>query len=93
MVVAVKENKAQIGITAPTSVPIARLELLAGCAQGTRLPAVARNRQKPRLSRPKKHFQLGPKVAVVSVYEAGREGFGLHRWLLSVGVSNVDLTF
>ncbi len=36
MVVAVKGNKAQLGITAPTSVPVARLELLAGCAQGVR---------------------------------------------------------
>lgn len=41
------------------------------------------------IARAKKRFQLGPEVGVVSVYEAGREGFWLHRWLLSVGVGNV----
>lgn len=43
MVVAVKGNKAQLGITAPTSVPIARQELLAGCAQGSRPPGARGN--------------------------------------------------
>jgi len=32
---------------------------------------------------------LGRETAMASCYEAGRDGFWLHRWLLSVGVANL----
>ena len=34
-------------------------------------------------------FGLGPDVAMVSCYEAGRDGFWLHRWLEHHGVKNL----
>jgi transposase len=37
----------------------------------------------------KKRFGLPADAPVVSCYEAGRDGFWLHRWLLSVGVANM----
>jgi transposase len=37
----------------------------------------------------KRHFGLGDKVHTVSCYEAGREGFWLHRYLHSCGIENV----
>jgi len=37
----------------------------------------------------KKKLKLAMKVPVVSCYEAGREGFWLHRYLLSVGIQNI----
>ncbi len=37
----------------------------------------------------KKKFGLPDDAAVVSCYEAGRDGFWLHRYLLGLGVSNV----
>jgi transposase len=36
----------------------------------------------------KRRFGVGPAVRVVSCYEAGREGFWLHRWLESEGIEN-----
>lgn len=36
----------------------------------------------------KERFGLAAEAPVVSCYEAGREGFWLHRWLLSKGVRN-----
>jgi transposase len=36
----------------------------------------------------KRKFKLPPDCRVVSCYEAGRDGFWLHRWLLSQGVEN-----
>jgi transposase len=36
----------------------------------------------------KERFGLAAETPVVSCYEAGRDGFWLHRWLLSVGVKN-----
>ena len=41
------------------------------------------------LSRAKKHFGMVEDVRVVSCYEAGRDGFWLHRYLLSCGIDNV----
>ena len=35
------------------------------------------------------HFGLDEAAAVVSCYEAGRDGFWLHRWLLECGVENL----
>jgi transposase len=37
----------------------------------------------------KRHFGLGDKVHPVSCYEAGRDGFWLHRYLHSCGIDNV----
>jgi transposase len=37
----------------------------------------------------KERFGLPPDTPVVSCYEAGRDGFWLHRWLLSLGVGSV----
>jgi transposase len=37
----------------------------------------------------RKRFQLGEDAPVVSCYEAGRDGFWLHRYLTSRGVANV----
>jgi transposase len=39
--------------------------------------------------RAKRHFGLGDKVPTVSCYEAGRDGFWLHRYLQSRGIDNV----
>jgi len=36
-----------------------------------------------------RHFGLGDKVHTVSCYEAGRDGFWLHRYLHSCGIDNV----
>ena len=40
------------------------------------------------LARAKKHFGLSPTADVRSCYEAGRDGFWLHRYLESRGVQN-----
>ena len=37
----------------------------------------------------KRHFAMGDKVHTVSCYEAGRDGFWLHRYLHSYGIDNV----
>jgi len=37
----------------------------------------------------KKRFGLNEDVKVVSCYEAGRDGFWLHRYLLSLGIANL----
>jgi transposase len=37
----------------------------------------------------KRRFGLSDDAAVVSCYEAGRDGFWLHRWLTSEGIANV----
>jgi transposase len=39
--------------------------------------------------RAKQHFGMGDKVNTVSCYEAGRDGFWLHRYLQSCGIENV----
>lgn len=40
------------------------------------------------IERAKQRFDLPPEARVKSCYEAGREGFWLHRWLVSVGIDN-----
>jgi carbon storage regulator len=42
MVVAVKGQTVRLGITAPSSVPVVRRELLAACSEGARSPASGR---------------------------------------------------
>lgn len=41
------------------------------------------------IAKSKKRFGLPPEAAVRSCYEAGRDGFWLHRYLLSQGIDNV----
>jgi transposase len=38
------------------------------------------------ISKAKANFHLSPEARVVSCYEAGRDGFWLHRYLVSLGV-------
>jgi transposase len=52
------------------------------------VPARATDRVLEEIARAKARFHLPADVAVVSCYEAGREGFWLHRWLLAQGVNN-----
>lgn len=51
---------------------------------GGDLPAVQRE-----IAAAKRRFGLAEDARVVSCYEAGPEGFWLHRWLVSIGVQNV----
>jgi len=41
------------------------------------------------IDRAKRRFGLAEKAGVVSCYEAGRDGFWLHRYLLSEGIGNI----
>jgi transposase len=41
------------------------------------------------ISRAKARCRLGPSAKVRSCYEAGRDGWWLHRWLLEQGVDNI----
>jgi transposase len=41
------------------------------------------------IQKAKVRFRLGDDVGIVSCYEAGRDGFWLHRYLLSCGIENV----
>lgn len=41
------------------------------------------------LAKARTHFGLDAAAPVVSCYEAGRDGFWLHRWLLECGVENL----
>lgn len=40
------------------------------------------------IAKARERFGLDTSVPVVSCYEAGRDGFWVHRWLLSVGIDN-----
>lgn len=52
------------------------------------MPARALDRLQQELRDAKRHFQLGPRAPVISCYEAGRDGFWLHRYLLAQGIGN-----
>ena len=41
------------------------------------------------IARAKRRFGLAEKVGVVSCYEAGRDGFWLHRYLVNEGIENI----
>lgn len=41
------------------------------------------------IRRAKRRFRLGEAIRVVSCYEAGRDGFWLHRYLVSEGIENI----
>jgi transposase len=44
---------------------------------------------KEAIAKARTHFGLDEAAAMVSCYEAGRDGFWLHRWLLECGVENL----
>src|SRR5712692_8345196 len=52
------------------------------------IPARATDRLVEELARAKARFTLPADAPVMSCYEAGREGFWLHRWLVAHAVSN-----
>ena len=47
------------------------------------------NKLQVQIAMAKKRFGLNEDTKVVSCYEAGREGFWLHRYLLSIGIENL----
>jgi transposase len=47
------------------------------------------NKLQVQIAMAKKRFGLSEDTRVVSCYEAGREGFWLHRYLLSIGIENL----
>jgi len=52
------------------------------------IPARATDRLLEELARAKARFKVPADAPVMSCYEAGREGFWLHRWLVAHAVSN-----
>ena len=52
------------------------------------IPARATDRVLEEIVRAKARFRVSADAAVASCYEAGREGFWLHRWLVAQGVRN-----
>jgi len=52
------------------------------------IPARATDRVVEELARAKARFRLPADAPVMSCYEAGREGFWLHRWLVAHAVNN-----
>jgi transposase len=68
-----------------------KLGFTIGFGQSARLcsvPARATDRVLEEIARAKARFHFPADVSVTSCYEAGREGFWLHRWLLAQQVSN-----
>src|ERR1700730_12496404 len=69
-----------------------KLGFTTGAAQRARRPQIL-PRDVERLEREigaaKRRFGLAADVPVMSCYEAGREGFWLHRWLVAHGVHNL----
>lgn len=68
-----------------------KLGFSAGAGQRPRLrqvPARATDRLLTEIARAKRRFGLPADSPVRSCYEAGREGFWLHRWLEAQGVAN-----
>ena len=69
-----------------------KLAFTVGLGQAPRLRSVAaRDRAAVlrEIALAKKRFGLAADAPVVSCYEAGRDGFWLHRWLLSAGVASM----
>jgi transposase len=65
-----------------------------GCSDGSKVrhvtvPAADLDRVQGAILGARRHFGLGDKVQTVSCYEAGRDGFWLHRYLHSCGIDNV----
>lgn len=69
-----------------------RLAFTPGLGQRPRcrtLPATQWHRLGEELARAKARFGLGDETRVVSCYEAGPDGFWIHRYLASIGVENL----
>ncbi len=49
------------------------------------------NAVRKEITKAKERFGLASEAPVVSCYEAGREGHWLHRWLLEIGIQNVEI--
>jgi transposase len=52
------------------------------------VPAGAVDQVLEEIGRAKNKFKLSADTAVISCYEAGRDGFWLHRWLIAHGITN-----
>jgi transposase len=68
-----------------------KLAFTVGLGQASRLRSVRARDQAAvldEIAKAKERFGLPADAPVVSCYEAGRDGFWVHRWLVSVGVSN-----
>lgn len=68
-----------------------KLGFTTGLGQRPRIrqvPAGAVDQVREEIARAKTRLKLAPETAVVSCYEAGRDGFWLHRWLCAEGVTN-----
>jgi transposase len=52
------------------------------------IPARSTDRLLEEIARAKVRFRLPTKAPIISCYEAGREGFWLHRWLVAHAVNN-----
>jgi len=59
-VVAVNGQRVRLGITAPASVPVARLELLAGCSEGAAPPRTERDRDRENQQRLNASIEVVP---------------------------------
>lgn len=69
-----------------------RLELAGGLGGDRRrvsVPAWDRERFERELARAKQHFGLDPSCGVVSCYEAGPDGFSVHRYLMAGGIESL----
>jgi transposase len=69
-----------------------KLAFTIGHGQPPRLRTIAARdleRLLQEIANAKRRFQLPEDAEVVSCYEAGRDGFWLHRWLIGQGVGNV----
>jgi len=69
-----------------------KLGFTTGAAQRARrrqIPARDVERLEIEIAAAKRRFGLAADVRVMSCYEAGREGFWLHRWLVAHGVQNL----
>jgi transposase len=62
---------------------------IGGNARIIQIPARDLKRLSEEIGKAKKRFGLPDEARVVSCYEAGRDGFWIHRYMLSVGVENM----
>jgi transposase len=78
-------------IAIETSVSEWKLFMSTGLGQHPRertVPARSLERLAEEIARAKKHFGLAPDAPVSSCYEAGRDGFWMHRALVAMGIDN-----
>jgi transposase len=69
-----------------------KLAFTVGLGQKPRLRTIAARdlaALEQEIAKARKRFQLPDSIAVVSCYEAGRDGFWLHRYLTARGIANV----